>query len=267
MLDLGFSKFVFDRQKREHNNGIFATLSSSSFDDIFSKKKEIFSRINSLLPNPVGFKDFSSEHYDLFNCLAASTHNISNILEIGTFKGYTSVYLASLFPGASIYTIDLPASSQEYSNTYERINLVSEFVQSRDSLLQNFNSIQYYSIPSTSFLLNCSQKFDLIWIDGDHSYPQVCIDIVQSLNLLADGGFVMVDDIYRFGDKLPEDYRKSVAAFETIENLFSDTILDRAYIFKRPALKYISEGMFSPLEPITKSCAILRKTGHPLSLL
>ena len=267
MFDLASSKLYFDIEKRKYNDSLYSSFSSSSFHDILSNKKQIFGKINSLLPNPVPWKDFSSEHYEFFNCLASSTHNFSNILEIGTFKGFTSAYLAFLFPGASISTIDLPSTSPEYVNTYGRINQASEFAQSRDLFLQNFKNIQSFCIPSTSFLFDCRQKFDLIWIDGDHSYPQVCIDIVLSLNLLADGGFVMVDDIYRFGDELPENYRKSVAAYETIENLFTENIVVRDYIFKRPALKELPNGEFAYPEVWSKSIAILRKSQYPLSLL
>ena len=30
-------------------------------------------------------------------------------------------------------------------------------------------------------LIACKKKYDLIWIDGAHGYPVVCIDIINSL--------------------------------------------------------------------------------------
>ena len=139
-----------------------------------------------------------------------------------------------MFPSASVFSIDLPVSSHDYINTYDRSNGLSEFVAKRNSLLASCTNIRFFDKPSTSFLFNhTQQKFDLIWIDGDHSYPQVCIDIVNSLHLLTDNGVIMVDDVYPFGIKLPEDHLKSIAAFETIENLASSRIIDRKYIYKR----------------------------------
>jgi predicted O-methyltransferase YrrM len=40
-----------------------------------------------------------------------------------------------------------------------------------------------------------SKKFDLIWIDGDHSNPVVTIDIINSLDLINDKGIILNDDV------------------------------------------------------------------------
>ena len=40
-----------------------------------------------------------------------------------------------------------------------------------------------------------TKKFDLIWIDGDHSNPQVSIDIINSLDLINNNGIIVNDDV------------------------------------------------------------------------
>ena len=253
------------KQSKSYNDKIFSLYSSADPDKIRDLKNTIFTKINSIAKDKILFKEATSEHYDLFNCLSFSDRKILKILEIGTFRGYTAAYLAYLFPNANVYSIDLPADSPEYINTYGRESSVNDFVVKRNFLLNSFNNIRFFDIPSTSFLFNHSQQFDLIWIDGDHSYPQVCIDIVSSLHLLADNGVIMIDDIYRDNIDLPENHLKSRAAFETIENLCAAKIVSRDYIFKRTILIKNTQGDFVRPEPFVKSVAILTKVASNIS--
>ena len=251
----------FYKHNKDHNDKIFSEYSTLNPSKIRKLKNLVFGQIEPLIRDNIGTKEISSEHYDFFNCLRTSGRNFDNILEIGTFKGYTTAYLAILFPSARVFSIDLPISSHDYINTYDRSNGLSEFVAKRNSLLTSYANIRFLDKPSTSFLFNYNQKkFDLIWIDVDHSYPQVCIDIVKSLQLLSDNGVIMVDDIYRFGHKLPENHLKSVAAFETIENLALSQVINRQYIYKRCNLKSPSNvnHTFTDLHYI-KSIAIITK--------
>ena len=257
--NLSSSRFYYSKPKKEHNDKVFSRFSSCDSVAIRSKKKPIFEKIQCLVSEQISLKEFSSEHYDCFNCLSLSDRKIVNILEIGSFKGFTAAYLAILFPNSLVHSIDLPASCDEYINTYGRQHSVNEFVEKRTGLFDLFANIRFSDIPSTSFLFNSSQKYDLIWIDGDHSYPQVCIDIIQSLNILGDSGVIMVDDIYRFGKKLPENHLKSVAAFETIENLSTANIITRDYIYKRTALKKDLKNNLSQLDPLDKSISIITR--------
>ena len=39
------------------------------------------------------------------------------------------------------------------------------------------------------------EKFDLIWVDGDHFNPQVTNDINNSLKLLQPNGYILCDDV------------------------------------------------------------------------
>ena len=255
------SEVHFYKKIKDHNDKIFSHYSRLKPTKIRKLKNLIFDQIQLLVGDNISPKEISSEHYDFFNCLRASGRKFDNILEIGTFKGYTTAYLAILFPSASVFSIDLPASSHDYINTYDRSNILSDFVADRNSLLSSYENIRFFDKPSTSFLFNqTQQKFDLIWIDGDHSYPQVCIDIVKSHHLLTDNGVIMVDDVYRFGHNLPEDHLKSVAAFQTIENLALSRVIDRQYIYKRCTLKTSPKNNHRKIDPhYIKSIAIITK--------
>ena len=38
--------------------------------------------------------------------------------------------------------------------------------------------------------------YDIIWLDGDHTNPQVNMDIISSFFLLKKGGIFITDDIF-----------------------------------------------------------------------
>ena len=40
-------------------------------------------------------------------------------------------------------------------------------------------------------LINHERTYDLIWIDGAHGYPMVCIDIINSLRLSDKRDYIM----------------------------------------------------------------------------
>jgi predicted O-methyltransferase YrrM len=40
------------------------------------------------------------------------------------------------------------------------------------------------------------RKYDLIWVDGDHTFPVVACDLANAVRLLEAGGVMMCDDIY-----------------------------------------------------------------------
>lgn len=54
---------------------------------------------------------------------------------------------------------------------------------------------------SDEFFVNNNQKFDIIFIDGLHTYQQVKKDFQNSLNCLKDQGYIFVDDMlpYNWG--------------------------------------------------------------------
>ena len=67
--------------------------------------------------------------------------------------------------------------------------------------LKEFNNgvSRYFEILSDQFfayLQNEQILFDVIFLDGLHEYSQTYRDLVNSLDHLAPGGFILVDDVY-----------------------------------------------------------------------
>lgn len=55
--------------------------------------------------------------------------------------------------------------------------------------------VSFYNMDSAEFFRFHSEKFDVIFIDGDHSYTGVKMDFVKSLPLLNENGHLIFHDI------------------------------------------------------------------------
>jgi len=158
-----------------------------SYDDAIAK-------LNRICLNRFGVKysennGMWSEHLVFFAALATSQLAISNILEIGTFKGETTRILADLFPNSHIDSIDL--SHDEIRNIGTYAYAVDELPNSKEMpinvKLRTQNSLK---------LIAETLEYDLIWVDGNHKSPYAQIDIACAIRLIKDKGFVLCDDVY-----------------------------------------------------------------------
>lgn len=59
-------------------------------------------------------------------------------------------------------------------------------------------STQYYEVPSDVYfgsIVDRSQEFDVIYLDGLHTFEQTLRDFTNALAHLADGGVIVIDDV------------------------------------------------------------------------
>ena len=178
----------------------------------------------------------SSEHEIFFSSLSCKFENkFKKILEIGTFDANNCFLLSQIFKNSEIHTIDLESYSEDFKNTYGRIDKIKKFEDSRNSNLKKSKNIKFFEMNSIK-LCNQNQKYDLIWIDGAHGYPLVCIDIINSIRLLNDNGLIMCDDVYTNQVESDKMY-KSIAAYEVLNELQKEKIISFELIYKRLDIK------------------------------
>ena len=75
-----------------------------------------------------------------------------------------------------------------------------------------------YRAQNSLNLTTSSQRFDLIWVDGAHGYPFIACDITNSVRMLKQDGFLMVDDVWTEISRSDTHYR-SIGGYETIKAL------------------------------------------------
>ena len=112
----------------------------------------------------------------------------SNILEIGTFRGLSSVVMAKARPDVEITTIDphigIPNSPMLYSNPFiVETNLKKYGVSDR---------VKHIPLASRDFDPN--EGYDLLFIDGDHSYGGVSLDYHKFELFVKKGGYIVFHD-------------------------------------------------------------------------
>lgn len=102
------------------------------------------------------------------------------ILEIGTSSGQTTINMAKFSAVDSlVYSVDIIQGDKTDIEGYPWFKKI-RFIE-MDSKLLDFKSLK--------------EKFDLIFIDGEHSLKAVVNDTLKSLEVLAPGGQIVWHDI------------------------------------------------------------------------
>ncbi len=174
----------------------------------------------------------NSYHYEIFAAIGL-VHDVKSILEIGTSKGHFTQFLSHLFPNAQIQTWDL--SEESFTNPRASAYKViagtygSQTSESNNRLMR-LSNVSQVRADSTRLAFS-EDQFDLIWVDGDHTFPVAAFDIINALRLVKHDGWICVDDI-RFqntgSNRLGTD-----ETFRTVQHLNESGLVTVHYISKR----------------------------------
>jgi len=177
--------------------------------------------------------DMFSEHLVLLGALSRGAGEPKEILEVGTYDGRTALILSHLFPSATITTIDLPPNDPVYGASYE-VARSKEFVTRRNEYLGRNQRVKFVEINSLGLTRKQETRaYDLIWVDGDHDFPTVGIDLANAVRLLRPGGYLLCDDVVTAKPSRSTTYL-SDAAHRTLTALWrADLIEQPTYIYKR----------------------------------
>ncbi len=110
--------------------------------------------------------------------------NIKNILEIGMNMGISAATFLSVRPDIRVTSVDI--CSHDYVEKCKAI-LDTQF-PGRHTLLKGNSLMVVPQIPTT-------EKYDLIFVDGNHQEPYPLLDIQNILPYCHEETFVMVDDV------------------------------------------------------------------------
>lgn len=114
-------------------------------------------------------------------CKIAKSKNPLNYLEIGTFEGRTTANIAqNVSENCRIFTINLPPTKKKSFELGRFINK-SPFKYKINQIICDSKKVNYNDLPN----------FDMIFIDGDHSYEGVTNDTKNTLTKLKDDGIII----------------------------------------------------------------------------
>lgn len=172
-----------------------------------------------------------SEGLYLWN-LARSIGGDSQIVEIGSFHGRSTICLASGSlngKNARVYSIDPHMGIECYGNN-DSLNSLEENVNSR-----KLNSnVEFFVDTSLSASKKWSdQKIGLLFIDALHDYENVKTDFLSWSRYLSDGSFVIFHDSVQPGvNKLILEILKNDTDFEPLG------LRDSLFVFKKTNENY-----------------------------
>jgi predicted O-methyltransferase YrrM len=127
--------------------------------------------------------------------LAEQAATCKTIVEIGSWKGRSTRALADNTPG-TVYAVDTWAGSDGLAELLKDKPegwVKGEFLKNMAGL-QNVEAVQMTSMEAAALFQGQGRRFDMVFIDGDHSYESVKADITAWRALLVEGGLISGHD-------------------------------------------------------------------------
>jgi len=121
-----------------------------------------------------------------------------SVLEIGTLIGSSTAYLALAMKDVDhpkIVTVDIDDVNDQVTKPW----LARKSSKSPRELVSGIipeSAVEFVVDSSIDFMSNCDKKFDLIFLDGDHTAVNVYREIPLALKLLNPGGVILLHDFF-----------------------------------------------------------------------
>ncbi|MDD9814616.1 MAG: class I SAM-dependent methyltransferase [Gammaproteobacteria bacterium] len=134
-------------------------------------------------------------------CIVSGT-GAASILEIGTHRGISTTLLAlALHHGGArekkLVSVDVFDVNRE--------NGGGQTPAARMERMGFAGFVEFVQADSVGYLRCCREKYDLIFLDGDHRAPAVYREIPAALKLLNPGGVILLHDYHPGHRPLPID--------------------------------------------------------------
>lgn len=151
--------------------------------------------------------------------------NIKHALEIGTHLGFSTLHIAlALKENALLTTVDL----RDMNNEKEKLYTQYGSNISPNKLLANFQvdgKVDFVISDSSRYVNSSKNKFDFIFIDGNHSEVGAYFDILHSIIALNDDGVIILHDYNNPYDPTPNIQKGMYGvywAIERVKKIFPD---------------------------------------------
>jgi predicted O-methyltransferase YrrM len=130
-----------------------------------------------------------------------------NVMEVGTHIGASSIFIAAalmrLNEGGKLTTVDIIDVNHE-CGPWRKAGM-SKSPANCALELGLLDQIHFHTGPSQEFMKATNQRFDLIFLDGDHSSSAVYEELSAVLPLLKGNGVILLHDYYPNGKPLFSD--------------------------------------------------------------
>jgi predicted O-methyltransferase YrrM len=127
----------------------------------------------------------------------------ASVLEVGTHIGASTLHIAAALSAAAgeggtpgkLVSVDInDVNSTETQPWLKYGSAMSPAAMMRE---MGFNSfVDFITRDSHDFLVSCQDRFDFIFLDGDHAASTVYQEVPAALNLLNPGGIILLHDYF-----------------------------------------------------------------------
>ena len=128
-----------------------------------------------------------------FMQLLIKINNIKQILEIGTFTGYSALSMALAVNDVFITCLDKNKKTSEVANNFFN----------KADVKKRINLIVGNAIDSLNNLINKNKKFDLIFIDADKENYIKYYDL--AFKLISKNGLILIDNVLWKGEVIDKN--------------------------------------------------------------
>jgi predicted O-methyltransferase YrrM len=145
-----------------------------------------------------------------------------NVLEVGTHIGASTLYIAAalkqLGEGGIVTTVDIIDVNDAAQGPWKKLGM-DRAPRDYASDLGLSDSIAFRVGPCLEFMAKTGQRFDLIFLDGDHSAPAVYQEVGAALPLLNENGLILLHDYYPGAESLYPDRAMIGGPFHAMQRI------------------------------------------------
>jgi precorrin-6B methylase 2 len=124
-----------------------------------------------------------------------------NFLQSNNFESYMNIGIGNggSFMVETYIQPNLKRSVAVDNTSYGRFTNMEHINQRINWLKENTDiSIEFFNMNSKDYFDTQDEKFDIIFIDGDHEYEGVKLDYDNCVNRLNEGGYLVFHDIHSY---------------------------------------------------------------------
>lgn len=166
-----------------------------------------------------GARHASAERFAVLAALLATSHvpvaaHRPAVLEVGSYEGESALFWSAQLAergGGAVVCVDTwrPYVAEQQGDHYRRMDADLESGEVYRRFLANVAQasplapVLHFRGTLIAYLLDFSQRsihkplFDLVYVDGDHTFSAVLEDLIQARELVRPGGILCGDDLER----------------------------------------------------------------------
>jgi predicted O-methyltransferase YrrM len=142
-----------------------------------------------------------------------------NVLEIGTNIGASTIHIAAalkrLGDGGTVTTVDII----DVNGTHGPWREADMARPPRETARLLDLPVTFEVFRSLEFMATTDRRYDLIFLDGNHSAPSVYREVSSALHLLRESGLIVLHDYYPGGRALYPDGATIRGPFQAVQRI------------------------------------------------